>query len=316
MNNYLCLLSPKDEFSKAQINQLEKVGALKFVPSRDELPIDKLIQIAKHATVLGVDPDCLGGFEKAPMVLMKLIPTLRYLKGIALDTTAYHYIDLDYCSKHHIHVTNTPHYSTESVAEHTFGFLLGAAKRIFVSDRLTQKGAYKLIEGIELKGKTLGIIGLGSIGTRLSEIAYAFGMKVIAYNRTPKQITHVQMLDLDKLLETSDAISIHLALNSETRNFISKEKIELIKQGAIIVNTADRELVDEKVMAKALATDVVDSYVLEAEDLTQTPLAVQTNAFLFKGFGWFTKEALERNKQMWVESIIGLTSGKSGYHVV
>ena len=111
------------------------------------------------------------------------------------------------------------------MAEHVVAFMLGAAKRIFLTDRRTQRGTYLLMEGFELKGKTLGVIGLGHIGERLAELGLALGMKVIAWNRTPKKVKGVKMVSLDKVLSGSDAISINLAENEDTKRIISSREL-------------------------------------------------------------------------------------------
>lgn len=162
--------------------------------------------------------------------------------------------------------------------------------------------------GQELKGKTLGVIGLGHIGERTAELGLAIGMKVIAWNRTKKQKKGIEMKSLNKVLTQSDAIAIHLSENKETKKFLSKEKIAKLKKGVIIANTADRSLVDEQAMANALKSGKVDTYILEAENFNQLPLGGIEKAIFFKGFGWFTKEALERNKEIWVKNIEGIAN--------
>jgi phosphoglycerate dehydrogenase-like enzyme len=306
----ITILTPKKEFTEEQQKRLSALGKVVYTESRNEYPLEKLIKLAKDSEILAFDPDNIGGFEVAPERLVKLMDALSKIKGIALSTTAFGYVDLDYCKKKNIIVTNVPYYSTESVAEHTLAFLLGCAKRIFLTDRRTQKGKYQLAEGFELKGKTLGIIGLGHIGSRVAELGLAIGMKIIAWNRTPKRKKGAEMKSLEEVLSQSDAISLHLAENEETRNFLSKERIAQLKDGVIVVNTADRSLVDEEAMAGVLKSGKVNSYALEAEDLTSSPLGGIENAFLFKGFGWYTKEALKRNKEIWINSIISLAKGK------
>lgn len=129
--------------------------------------------------------------------------SLPNLKGVCLSTTSFGWIDLDYCKKRHLPVSNIPGYSRESVAEHALALLLCLAKRIIVSDRRTQKGQYKMEKGFELKGKTLGIIGLGSIGSRIAELGLAIGMRVIAYNRSPKSMPGVEMKTLAEVLSVN-----------------------------------------------------------------------------------------------------------------
>lgn len=306
----IVVFCPKKEFTQEQLNQLNSLGEIIYTKSREEYPLEELKSLTKDADILAFDPDNIGGFEVSSERLLEVLKNNSNLKGLALSTTSYGYVDLDYCQKHNINVTNVPYYSTESVAEHALAFLLGCAKKIFLTDRRTQKDQYRLDMGVELKGKTLGIIGLGNIGTRIADLGQAIGMKVIAWNRSAKQVPNVKMKNIDEVLSQSDAISINLADNEETEGFLSKEKIAKLKPGVIIVNNADRGLVDEEALAEALKTGQVDSYALEAEDLKSPPLGNLENAFLFKGFGWHTKESLERNKQIWVNNIVSLVENK------
>lgn len=306
----ILIMSPKSEFSKDQQKRLTRIGEVVYTKNRDKYPLRRLIELARDAEILAFDPDNIGGFEKAPARLAKLMDAMPRIKVLALDTTAYGYVDLDYCRKRKIIVSNVPYYSTESVAEQTITFLLGAAKRIFITDRRTQKGKYHLEEGFEMKGKTLGVIGLGHIGTRVAELGLALGMRVIAYNRTRKKVKGVKLMSFDWVLKNADFLSINLAENRDTKGIISKEKIVKMKKGVIVVNTADRTLVDEKAMAEALKREYVDTYLLEAEDLKSPPLGGIENAIFFKGFGWYTREALERNKQIWVDNILHAVKGK------
>ena len=306
----ITILSPRSEFTSAQTRSLAKLGKVVYTDSRRPYPMPELIKVCANSDVLGFDPDNIGGFEVSHDRLIELVNTLPKLKGIALSTTAYGYIDLEHFRSRGIHVTNVPYYSSESVAEHAIALLLGCAKRIFLSDRRTQQGKYRLEMGYEIAGKTLGVIGLGNIGTRTGMLAQGLGLKVIAWNRTPKKVAGVTLQSLDKVLSHSDLLSLNLAENSETQGILSKTKIAKLKKGVIVVNTADRSLVDEKAMANALRNGHVDSYALEAEDLTSEPLGKIENAFLFKGFGWYTQEALTRNKEIWVKNICGLAMGK------
>lgn len=307
----IAVLIPKNEFLKEQQRYLSQLGQVIYVKSREEHALKKLIKLTRDSEILAADPDVFGGFEKAASGrLTQLMEAMSKLKAVVLASTSFSWIDLDYCRKRKIVVTNVPYYSTESVAEHALALMLGCAKRIFITDRRTKKGKYRLEMGFELKGKTLGIIGLGHIGTRTAELGMAVGMKVIAWNRASKEKGGVEMKSLEEVLIESDVISLHLAENEETKDIISKERIAKLKDGVIIINTADRSLVDEEAMAEALKSGKVDSYALEAEGLTSTPLGGIENAILFRGFGWFTKEALERNKEIWVNNIEGIVKGK------
>lgn len=224
--------------------------------------------------------------------------TLPQLKGVVLDTTSFGWIDLEYCKKRGIVVSNCPNWSRESIAEHTLVLLLCLAKKIIITDRRTQKNQYKLETGFELKGKTLGVIGLGSIGSRTAELGKAIGMNVLAYNHSSKIKEGVQMKNLDEVLNESDAIAIHITHTDDNKHFLNAEKLGKLKQGVIIVYSADREMVDEVEMAEALKSGQVQSYAFEGEDLEKGPLSTIENAIGLKGFAWNTKEAWENVMQI------------------
>jgi lactate dehydrogenase-like 2-hydroxyacid dehydrogenase len=306
----IVIYNPQDSFTSAQQKQLSSLGQIIYTKTRESLPLETLLEMAKGADIIGCDPDPLGGFEKAKEPLSKIIESLPDLKGICLSTTSFGWIDLDLCKKRHIPVSNIPGYSKESVAEQSLTFLLGAAKRIFISDRRTAQGKYFLDKGFELRGKTLGIIGLGNIGSAMAELAKGIGMKVIAYNRTPTKMTGVTMVSLSDLLKQSNAISLHITHETANNHLIGKIEISQMKKGVIIANTVDRELVDEEAMAEGLKSGQVDTYVYEGEDLVHTPLAKLENAIGFKGFAWYTTEALQNLYQIWINNLIELANGK------
>ena len=269
----IVIFNPQSSFSSELQKKLSSLGKVTYTKTREELPLQKLLEMAKGSDIIGVDPDPLGGFEKAKEKLTKIMESLPNLKGVCLSTTSFGWVDLVWCKKHKIPVSNVPGYSKESVAEQSIAFLLGSAKRIFISDRRTQKGKYELMRGFELKGKTLGVIGLGNIGSRVAELGIGIGMNVIAYNRSPKKMKGVKMVSLNQLLKESDAISLNTTHEESNNNMIGKAEIAKMKKGVIIVNTVDRELVDENAMAQALKSRKVDTYVYEGEDLVHTPLA-------------------------------------------
>lgn len=306
----IVIFNPQDSFTPDQQKQLSSLGQTTYTKTREALPMEKLLEMARGADIVGCDPDPLGGFEKAKEKLSKIIESLPNLKGICLSTTSFGWVDLELCKKRKVPVSNVPGYSKESVAEQAIAFVLGASKRIFISDRRTQKDRYELMQGSELRGKTLGIIGLGSIGSAVAELGKGIGMKVIAYNRSKKQVKGVTMVSLNELLKQSDAITLHTTHEIANNNMIGKAKIAKMKKGVIIVNTVDRELVDEKAMAEGLKSGKVDTYVYEGEDLIHTPLAKLENAIGFKGFAWYTKEALQNLYQIWINNLVALAKGK------
>lgn len=306
----IVIFNPKDSFTPDQQKQLASLGEVVYTKTREALPIEKLLEMAKGADIVGCDPDPLGGFEKAKEKLTLVMKSMSNLKGVCLSTTSFGWADLEYCRERGLPVSNVPGYSKESVAEQAIAFLLGASKRIFLSDRRTSKDKYVLTQGFELKGKTLGIIGLGNIGSRVAELAIGIGMNVIGYNRTPMKLKGVKMVSFNQLLKESDAITLHTTHEVKNNNLIGKEELDRMKKGVIVVNTVDRELVDEKAMAVALKSGKVDTYVYEGEDLVHTPLAKLENAIGFKGFAWYTKEALENLYNIFIGNVVAMAKGK------
>jgi len=178
----------ESRFTEEQKKKLADLGEVVYSKNDKELSIHELMSIASGAEIIAADPDNFGGFEKAKPILMKLIESLPSLKGICLSTTSFGWIDLDYCKKRNLPVSNIPGYAKEAVAEHALALLLCLAKKIIFFDRKIQKGQFELEMSSDLKGKTMGVIGLGNIGSRVAEMALGIGMKVIAYDRSQKQM--------------------------------------------------------------------------------------------------------------------------------
>lgn len=310
----IAVFVPQSEFTDDQQKRLASLGEIVYTKSRDEYEVSTLIALAKDADILASCPENMGGFEKAKPRMTQLMESLPNLKGLTLDTTSYGWVDLEYCSKRNIPVANVPGYSREAVAEHTLGLLLALAKRIIVTDRRTQKGQYKIGLGLELSGKTLGIIGLGSIGSRVAELGLGIGMRVIGCNRSLKNMIGVEMKSFDDILKESDAISIHTHEEGNT-GMIGKEAVSKMKNGVIVINTANREIVDEQAMAEAITSGKVYGYAYEAEDLEHGPLVRVENAVGIQGFGWYTKESIVRQLEILIDNIKAIFEGKP-IHVV
>lgn len=306
----ITIFAPQKDFNAQQAKSLRAQGEIVFVSELREYPAEEMIKLAQGSQIIAPGPEIFGGFEKAPPRLTQLMSNLPGLKGVALATTSYDWVDLAYCRKRNILVTNVPFYSTESVAEHVLCLLLAIAKKIIISDRRNRGGKYKLDLGTELKSKTLGVIGLGHIGSRVAELGLALDMNVVAYNRTPKHSTVAGMKSLNQVLAEADMISVNLASNTETNNFISREQINKMKPGVMIVNLADRKIVDETAMAAALKSKRIAAYAYEGEDLDSGPLAKIDTAIGLKPFAWYTKEALANAAEIWTKSILSLVGGK------
>lgn len=188
--------------------------------------------------------------------VLKLMPKLCY---VTTRSTGYDHIDLDYCRKNNILVSNVPEYGTHTVAEHAFALLLSLTRNLYESiNRTKLEGRFSIsgLRGSELFNKTIGIIGLGKIGSRMVKIARGFDMKVLAYSRTQDDKISKELgfeyAKLSDLLKESDFISLHLPLTPETRHIINKKNIMNIKDGAFIINTARGGLIETEAIIEGL----------------------------------------------------------------
>ena len=221
------------------------------------------------------------------------------LKYLCVAFTGVDHVDIDTCKEKGIAVSNCAGYSTESVAELTFGMILSLYRKLADGSRAARNGGTNAtLRGIEIKGRTVGIIGTGAIGSRVAELAKAFGARVIGYNRSHKN-PDIQYTDLDTLLKTADIVTVHLPLNDETQHILDGEKLSLMKKTAILINTARGGVIDNKALADCLTKgtiagagiDVFDGEPPLPEDY---PLLHAPHLVLTPHVGFDTEEAMER----------------------
>ncbi len=174
------------------------------------------------------------------------------LKYLCVAFTGVDHVDIDTCREKDIAVSNCAGYSTESVAELAIGMMLSLYRKLAEGQDAAAHGKTGAgLRGIEIKDRTVGIIGTGAIGYRTANLAKAFGAKVIGYNRSHSH-DDITYTDLNTLLQTSDIVSIHLPLTKDTKHFIDKDKLSLMKKGAILINTARGGIIDNEALAEAL----------------------------------------------------------------
>jgi D-3-phosphoglycerate dehydrogenase len=202
-------------------------------------------------------PGLLTGYDfvlddhtKMPADAMRLCKDLRHI--IFLGTGARSYMNPEELAELGITVHIIKGYGDTAVAEHAIALMWCAARGLAGMDRGMREGNWIRTEGLELTGKTIGLIGFGGIAAEMARIAGGSGMRVLAWNRTPKSAAGVTFADLDTVLAESDVVSMHLLLNDETRDFLNAERIAKIKPGALLVNTARAAIVDEAAMIEAL----------------------------------------------------------------
>ena len=232
-------------------DQLAPVWARVIRP--DDPPID-----VNRAAFTSEDlPRLLAGYDIAiddhsymPTPLVAQCPQLKHI--VFLGTGPASYMNVNELQYHGITVHIIKGYGDTAVAEHSIALMWAASRDIARMDREVRAGTWTPHEGVQLLGKTLGVIGLGGIGREVARIAKGIGMEVIAYNRTPRPDAGVPQISIDTLLERADVVSLNLTLNDETRGFLNKERIARMKPGALLVNTARGALVDEVALTAAL----------------------------------------------------------------
>lgn len=196
------------------------------------------------------------------------------LKFIFLRSTGYSNVDLKYCKNRGISVFNVPNYGISTVAEFTFALILNISKKLNLADREVINGSInnKDLIGTELKGKTLGIVGLGSIGKKVYNIAKCFDMEVIAYDKNKE--TGYNYCEFDELLKNSDYISINCPLTNETKHLINKETINKMKTGAYIINTARGEIIEVESLYKAIIEGKIKGAALDVIECEESLCAL------------------------------------------
>jgi D-3-phosphoglycerate dehydrogenase / 2-oxoglutarate reductase len=224
---------------------------------------------------------------------LKLCRGLRHI--VFLGTGAASFIDLAAAARLGIKVSTISGYGDTTVAEHAMGLVFAAARHIATMHGLVRGGGWRPTQGMELRGKALGIVGLGGIGREMARIASGIGLKVVAYNRSPRPDASVPMVNIDDLLRQSDVISLHLGLNDETHGFLDRAKLQKTKPGVIIVNTARAGVVDEAALIDYLKSGHVghyatDVFAQEPPD-PKDPLLALDNVTLTAHAGYNTPEA-------------------------
>ena len=234
---------------------------------------------------------CIDDHSYMPTDLVKQCASLRHI--VFLGTGAASYMDVGELKELGVTVHTIKGYGDTAVAEHTIALMMACCRDIARMDRDIRRGIWAPQEGVQLRGKTLGIIGLGGIGQEVARIAQGIGMRVIGWNRTPRP--DATLVDLDTLLTSSDVISLNLTLNDETRGFLDAKRMARLKPGVILVNTARGALIDEAAMMAALQSGRIRHAgldVFHAEPLKPDhPLAQLDNVTLSAHAAFRTLEA-------------------------
>jgi glyoxylate reductase len=245
---------------------------------------------------------------------------------IAQYAVGFDNVDLNCATKHGIYVTNTPDVLTEATAEFTWALILSVARRITEGDHFVRFGEWyrtstgwhpTMLMGMELKGKVLGVVGLGRIGKRVAEIGKALDMKVIYWSRKKHEEAEevgIKYTPFDYLLKTSDVVSLNLPLSNETRHIINADTLKLMKRSAILVNTGRGALIDTDALVEALREGLIAGVgldVYEQEPLPENhPLTAFKNVVLAPHAASATYESRHGMAELVVENLLAFKQGK------
>ena len=245
----------------------------------------------------------------------EILHQLPHLSYIGVLATGYNVVDLEVASRQSITVTNIPAYSTNSVAQMVWAHILNITNNVAHYATENSKGrwtnnkdfCYYDFTHTELAGKIMGIVGLGNTGMATARIAQAFGLKVIAYTSKTQLPEGMTKVTLDELFQESDILSLHCPLTNETKGLVNRERLNLMKPSAILINTSRGPVVNEADVAEALnqgriaafGADVVSVEPIEASN----PLLNAKNCFLTPHIAWATKEARQRLIDICVENV-------------
>jgi D-3-phosphoglycerate dehydrogenase len=234
---------------------------------------------------------CIDDHSYMPTDLIAQCDALKHI--VFLGTGPSSYMNVAELEARGIRVHTIKGYGDTAVAEHAIALMLAASRDVAQMDRLIRSGTWSTQEGVQLRGKTLGIIGLGGIGREVMRIGHGLGMEVIAWNRTKQDSD--SLVALDELLARADVISLHLALNDDTRGFLGPAQLARMKPGVILINTARAALVDEATLLDGLRSGRIRHAgldVFHAEPLRRDhPLAAMENVTLTAHAGFRTLEA-------------------------
>jgi phosphoglycerate dehydrogenase-like enzyme len=265
---------------------------------------------------------------EADFVFEETIRDSTSLKLIGICRSSTNAVDIDTATEAGISVVNAPRRNAQAVAEHALGLMMALARNIPASHEYTKQGhwqdptePYLSMRGVELGGKTLGIIGLGAIGRHLAKIVTGIGMSVVAYDpyaSDPPQV--VQMSELGKLMSTSDFISVHVPLNSDTDSLVDAGMLSRMKQSSYLINCSDSAVIEleplvgilrDKKIAGA-AFDVFETHPIAPDN----PLLKLDNVILTPHIGGATDETIERHSRMMTDDIIRFLDGQRPVNLV
>lgn len=294
----------KNSFTEEQLQELSQAGDIIFL--EDTFELDNALYLDDESEkILVVDPDWYHWDINASH-----LSKVKNLKGVCLSTTAFDWIDLDYCKKNNIIVCNIPKYSTDSVAEYGIFLMMCLAKKFPVQVKEDYKIDYSQdMLTTEIRNKTVGIIGLGTIGSKIAHMCQALGMNVIYWNRSKKQ-NNYREADVETIFKEADFIFPAFATNDETNQIITDDLINSMNGNSLInVINNPRELYNHDLLLERAEKEEI-SYAFEIYGNDRKLYDYKGNVMATAPYAFYTKEAIDRLVSIWCDNVIALSKNK------
>jgi glyoxylate reductase len=302
------------------LERLRKSGAEIHLHD-EEAPMPRPELLAQIRSCDGV---IIGGGEKVDVEFLNAAPKLKVVSCLAVG---YDNVDLAEANRRHITVTNTPNVLNEAVADLTWTLILGVARRVVEADRLARSGQWRglsptLLLGVDVAGKTLGIVGAGRIGTAVAKRGSGFSMKLLYFTRNAKpemEAFGAQHASFDKVLRESDFLSVHVPLTPDTQHLFGEAEFKKMKPTAFFINMARGAVVDESALVRALGEKWIAGAgldVYEHEPQISPELVSMSNTLLLPHLGSATVETRRRMSIMAVENLLAVLDGRPCPNIV
>jgi D-3-phosphoglycerate dehydrogenase / 2-oxoglutarate reductase len=296
--------------SSSSIERLKKIATVVFHEQRALSDVELIERVQVATVILSFRP----AFTRFSTPILDGAPNLRM---ICISGTGVEDVAVSEATARKIAVANVPGPSNRAVAEHCLALLLSVARAVPAQDRAIRQGEWKAMQGIELGGKTLGIIGISAISSELAPIARGLGMSVISWSRDNDAARAAaigsQAVSFDELLTNADVVSLHVRLNDSTRNMIGPAQFARMKRGAIVINTARGGVIDENALVHALNSGQVGGAGLDVfshEPLPPDhPFIAMDNIVMTPVSAWSTVDASARMINQSIENVVKFLAG-------
>ena len=301
--------------SPTELEPLRRLGTVDFHdgPPRDRA---ELIVRVRDADAIVLD------YSEMDAEVLRACPRLRFISFLGIGYASC--IDVDAATRQGITVANTPDYGSTSVAEHALAMMLALTRHVAAGDRSLREGRWEpgRFHGVELRGKTLGVVGLGPIGLEMARLGAGIGMRVIAWTRRAepgRAPAGAEMVALEALFERADVVSLHLAYSRDTEGLISRALLSRLQPGAWFVNTARARIVDNVALVELLESGRIRGAALDVHETEPTPvphpMAGVPNVLLTPHIGYNTTEASANMLRISIATLQAFARGER-LHVV